>query len=131
VFPRTSGPHDGWVAYGSSSTCTSDDAFAGGDHSVRLPAAVRYGTVSISAYGGRADTRYRDSARVEVYDSLQNFSNQSFRLSPAVGNHAGPRMRADGLLIRGRVLRWMTLTSGVAWYDVKSYTVRFTYFVLG
>jgi subtilisin family serine protease len=130
VFPRTSGRHDGWVAYGASSTCTSDDAFAGGDHQVRLPDAVRYGTVQISAYGGRADRRYRDSARVEVYDSLQNLSDHTFRLSPALGNHAGPRVKADGLLIRDRVLRWMTLTTGVAWYDVKSYTVRFTYFVL-
>jgi hypothetical protein len=130
VFPRTSGRHDGWVAYSASSTCTSHDAFAGGDHQVRLPDAVRYGTVAISAYGGRADRRYRDSARVEVYDSLQNLSNHAFRLSPVVGNHAGPRMNAAGLLIRGRVLRWMTLTTGVAWYDVKSYTVRFTYFVL-
>jgi hypothetical protein len=130
VFPRTSGRHDGWVAYGASSTCTSRDAFAGGDHQVRLPDAVRYGTVQISAYGGRADRRYRDSAKVELYDSLQNLSNHSFRLAPAVGNHAGPRVKADGLLIRDRVLRWMTLTTGVAWYDVKSYTVRFTYFVL-
>jgi hypothetical protein len=130
VFPRTSGRHTGWVAYGASLTCTSDDAYAGGDHQVRLPDAVRYGTVQISAYGGRADRRYRDSARVEIYDSVPNLSDHTFRLSPTVGNHAGPRVKADGLLIRGRILRWITLTTGVAWYDVKSYTVRFTYFVL-
>jgi hypothetical protein len=28
------------------------------------------------------------------------------------------------------VLRWETLTTGVAWYDVKTYRVDYTYYVL-
>jgi flagellar hook assembly protein FlgD len=130
VFRRTSGRHDGWVAYASSGICTSGDAYAAGDHQVRLPSAVRYGTVRVSAYGGRGDKRYRDSARVIYYDGLQNLSNRSFRLGPAVATYHGPRVTAAPLLIRSRVLRWMTLTTGVSWYDVSSYRVDYTYFVL-
>jgi hypothetical protein len=130
VFRRTSGRHDDWVAYASSATCTSGDAYAAGDHQVRLPSAVRYGTVRVSAYGGRGDQRYRDSARVVYYDSLQNLSSRSFRLGPSVATYRGPRVKAAPLLIRSRVLRWMTLTTGVAWYDVRSYQVDYTYFVL-
>ncbi len=130
VFRRTSGPRDGWVSYGSGSLCTTGDAYAAGDHQVRLPAAARYGTVRLSAYGGRADTRYRDRATVVLYDGLQNLSDTRFRLAPALGAHRGPRVRAAPLMIRSRILRWETLTTGVAWYDVRSYRVDFTYFVL-
>jgi len=130
VFRRTSGRHNGWVAYSSSSTCTSGDAYAAADHQVRLPAAVRYGTVRVSAYGGRGDQRYRDSARVVYYDGLQNLSNHAFRLGPSVGTHQGPRTKATPLLIRSRVLRWTTIATGVAWYDVRSYRVEYTYYVL-
>jgi flagellar hook assembly protein FlgD len=131
VFRRTSGEHKGWVGYAASSICTSGDAYAAADHQVRLPDAVRYGTVRVSAYGGRGDKRYRDSAKVVYYDSLQNLSPRTFRLGPAVGSYAGPRVAATPLLIRSRVLRWMTITTGVAWYDVKSYRVAYTYYVLG
>ena len=47
-----------------------------------------------------------------------------------MGTHRGPRVKAEPLLIRSRVLRWMTLATGVAWYDVNSYRVDYTYFVL-
>jgi subtilisin family serine protease/flagellar hook assembly protein FlgD len=130
VFRRTSGRHRGWVSYSASSTCTSGDAYAAADHQVRLPEAVRYGTVRLSAYGGRGDPRYRDSAKVVYYDSLQNLSPHTIRLGPSVGTYAGRPVKATPLLIRSRELRWMTITTGVAWYDVKSYRVDFTYFVL-
>ena len=55
VFRRTRGRHRGWMSYGSGSICTSGDAYAAADHQVRLPQAVRYGTVQVSAYGGRGD----------------------------------------------------------------------------
>ena len=130
VFRHTSGKHKGWIGYDSSATCSSGDAFAAADHQVRLPAAVRYGKVRLSAFGGRGDPKFRDAARVELHDRAQNISDTAFRLSPSVGAHTGPAVPAEPLLIRHRVLRWTTSTTGVAWYDVESYTVRFTYFVL-
>jgi subtilisin family serine protease/flagellar hook assembly protein FlgD len=130
VFRRTSGSHDGWVSYASGSLCTTGDAYAAGDHQVRLPAAARYGTVRVSAFGGRADKRYRDHATVVLYDGLQNLSTVRFRLGPARAVHRGPRVPAGPLVIRSRVLRWETLTTGVSWYDVKTYRVDYTYYVL-
>jgi flagellar hook assembly protein FlgD len=130
VFRRTTGKHDDWISYAASSICTSGDAFAAADHQVRLPEAIRYGTVRISAYGGRGDPRYRDSAKIVYYDSLQNLSDHTVRLGPSIGTHGGKAVKATPLLIRSRVLRWMTITTGVAWYDVRSYRVDFTYYVL-
>ena len=130
VFRRTTGKHDDWVSYAASSICTSGDAYAAADHQVRLPEAIRYGTVRVSAYGGRGDPRYRDSAKIVYYDSLQNLSDHSVRLGPSIGTHGGKPVKATPLLIRSRVLRWMTITTGVAWYDVRSYRIDFTYYVL-
>ena len=67
---------------------------------------------------------------MELHDRAQNISDTAFRLGPSVGTHTGPAVQAEPLLIRHRLLRWTTSTTGVAWYDVESYTVRFTYFVL-
>jgi hypothetical protein len=61
---------------------------------------------------------------------LQNLSTVRFRLGPARATYRGPRVKAGPLLIRSRVLRWETLTTGVAWYDVQSYRVDYTYYVL-
>lgn len=130
VFRHARGERRGWVGYFSSGTCSSPDAYAVGDHQVRLPRAVRYGTVQISAFGGRGDRRYRDSARLTYYDRYQNLSRHMVRLRPAVGTYTGPRVAAERLLVRRRVLRWSTMTTKVAWYDVERYTVRYTYFVL-
>ncbi len=130
VFRHTKGKRQGWIGYYSSGTCASGDAYAVADHQVRLPAAVRYGSVRLSARGGRADPRFRDSAQVAYYDRFQNASEADFRLSPALGTYTGPRVKADRHLIRNRIFRWSTFTTGVAWYDVDTYTVRFTYDVL-
>jgi flagellar hook assembly protein FlgD len=75
VFRHTSGAREGWIGYYSSGTCSSGDAYAVGDHQVRLPKAVRYGTIRVSAYGGRADEKFRDSARIVYHDRYQNLSN--------------------------------------------------------
>lgn len=130
VFRHTEGPRRGWIGYYSSGTCSSGDAYAIGEHQLRLPAAVRFGTVQISAYGGRGDPKYRDSARVTYYDRFQNPSGHKFRLGPRTDTYTGPRVKADGIVGPQRMLRWSTQTTGVQWYDVERYTVRFSYFVL-
>jgi subtilisin family serine protease/flagellar hook assembly protein FlgD len=130
VFRHTSGARKGWLGYYSSGTCSSGDAYAVGDHQVRLPKAVRYGTIRVSAYGGRADEKFRDSARIVYHDRYENLSKHQFRLPPALGMHTGPTVKASKLVFRKRVFRWSTFTTKVAWYDVQRYGVRFTYDVL-
>lgn len=130
VFRHTEGKRKDWVGYYSGGTCSSADAYAVGDHQVRLPKAARYGWVQVSVYGGKADARFRDAARVTYYDRYQNLGQKSFRLAPALGTHTGLKVSARQHLFRTRVLRWATTTTGVAWYDVERYSVRFSYYVL-
>ncbi len=130
VFRHTDGKRKGWIGYFSSGTCTSADAYAIGDHEARLPAAVRYGRVRVSAYGARDDARFRDSAHIAYYDELQNLTDREFRLGPALRTYVGPSVAAEGHLIRHRTLKWSTFATGVNWYDVEHYTVDYTYFVL-
>ena len=130
LFKHTDGPRRGWMGYYSSGTCRSSDAYAVGEHQWRLPPAAAYGTVRIDAYGGRADPRYRDSAQLTYFDRRQNLSALSAKLLPATGVHQGPRVRARRVLFRHRVLRWEVMTTDVGWYDVREFTIRYTYFVL-
>ena len=96
---------------------------------MRLPAAVRYGSVRLSAFGGRGDPKFRDAARVELHDRAQNISDTAFRLAPSVGTHTAcgacraaahpaPSAALDDVHDRGGVVRRRVLH------------VRFTYFVL-
>jgi flagellar hook assembly protein FlgD len=130
VFRHANGKRKGWIGYYASGTCDSGDAYAVADHQVRLPDAVRYGTVRISAHGGRGDPRFQDTARLVYHDARQNVSTAEFRLGSALDTYTGPTVSAAKHLIRKRLLRWSTYTTGVNWYDVDTYTVRFTYFVL-
>ena len=130
VFRHGDGPRAGWIGYYSGGACSSGDAYAVADHQVRLPRAVRYGWFRVSAYGGRADRKFRDRAQLTYHDRFRNQSTATFRLDPGVGTHTGPRRRAAKHVIGTRLVRWSTMTTGTAWYDVKSYTVRFTYYVL-
>ena len=131
VFRHSTGKRKGWIGYYASGTCDSGDAYAVADHQARLPAAVRYGTVRVSAHGGRGDPRFADTARLVYHDSRQNVSEVGLRLGSTLGTYTAPRVSAAKHLIRKRVLRWSTYTTGTNWYDVESYTVRYTYFVLG
>jgi hypothetical protein len=130
VFRHANGKRKGWIGYYASGTCDSGDAYAVADHQVRLPDAVRYGTVRISAHGGRGDPRFQDTARLVYHDARQNVSTAEFRLGSALDTYTGPTVSAAKHLIRKRLLRWSTYTTGVNWYDVDTYTVRFTYFML-
>ncbi len=130
VFRHSTGKRKGWIGYYASGTCDSGDAYAVADHQVRLPTAVRYGTVRISAHGGRGDPRFADTARLVYHDSRQNVSNVEFRLGSVLGTYTGPTVSAAKHVIGTRLLRWSTYTAGTNWYDVDTYTVRYTYFVL-
>ena len=131
VFRHSTGKRKGWIGYYSSGTCESGDAHAVADHEVQLPKAVRYGTVRVSAHGGRGDPRFADTARLVYHDARENVSDVEFRLGSTLGTHTGPTVNATKHLIRNRVMRWSTYTTGTNWYDVDTYTVRYTYFVLG
>ena len=131
VFRRTSGKHDDWVSYAASSICTSGDAYA----AARPPgAAARGDPLRHGARLGVRRSRRPALPRLGEDRLLRQPAEPERPLGAARPLHRHPRwqarVKATPLLIRSRVLRWMTITTGVAWYDVRSYRVDFTYYVL-
>lgn len=111
-----------------ASTYDSDD-LAAASHQYTLPAAVRYGTVRVAAYGGSA-TSYPDGAAVLYYDRFGQVSSTGKALGAADATYTGPTVAASSYLIGGRTMRWLAGTVDMDWYDIRSFTVSWTYYVL-
>lgn len=111
-----------------SSTYAGDD-LAAASHQYTLPAAVRYGTVRVAAYGGSA-TSYPDGAAVLYYDRFGEVSSTGKALGAADSTYTGPTVAAPDYLIGGRTMRWLAGTVNMDWYDIRSFTVTWTYYVL-
>lgn len=132
--------HRGWVGsigYYSLARCagtTAEDDIAGAEHQLRLPAALRYGTLQIGATGGA--TVPGNSDRATVVYSAGTPDNPTVRsrvlvLGAADATYVGPVVLANDYLTNGRTARWGTVTIDGARYDVATYTVSWTYYVLG
>ena len=135
---RLANPGDrGWagsIGYYSLARCASatpDDDVAGAVHQLRLPAATRYGTVRIAATGGARGGAVGDVAAVAYARASPGAVGRVFVLKPADGTYAGPVVNASDYLVGGHTVRWGTLTVNGARYDVRSYTIGWTYYVLG
>ena len=130
----------GWVSsigYYSLARCAAtmpEDDVAGAEHQLRLPAALRYGTLQIAATGGAA-ARGTGNVAAVVYaaGAADNPTARTrvFVLKPADATYVGPVVRASDYLTNLRTAKWGTVTLGGARYDVKTYTVSWTYYVLG
>jgi len=119
------------LGYYSDFLCTngSPDDLAAASHSFTLPAAVKYGKVRVSALGGSA-TSYTDEAALLYFDRSQTLSSVGTLLLAPDATYAAPMVDASTYLIGGRTLLWLVGTINVNWYDVGSFTVTWTYYVL-
>ncbi len=52
------------------------------------------------------------------------------KLSAATGAHAGPTARVAEYAVDGNKLTWLAGTSYGNWYDIRDYTVTWTYYTL-
>lgn len=114
-----------------SSDCSYYDNhdLASVDHAVALPRAVKYGSVRVDAYGGRALDNYDDVAVLLYYTGAGAVSNTGKVLGSAIGTHTGPTVGSQFVSRTGRV-RWCAGTIDGNFYDIKSFTVHYTYYVL-
>jgi hypothetical protein len=105
------------------------DDLAAANHAITLPDAVKYGTVRISVYGGKALDSYNDEAGLLYYDGDGDLTSTGRVLNSAVQTYDGPAVGSRFVSRTGRV-RWMAATIEGNYYDIKSFTVRYSYFVL-
>lgn len=98
---RFNWPHG--LGYYSRSHCTGTDEqeLALALHRFRLPRAVRYGSVSIDAYGAGAYQNAGPAA--ELYVKSNGQFGKGRKLSTSVGWHSGPSVSLKSSMIQGSV----------------------------
>jgi flagellar hook assembly protein FlgD len=121
----------GSLGYYSESKCVAyyaGEDLAAARHSYTLPAAIRYGSVKVAAYGG-SDTYYPDVAALIYYDRYGQLTDTGITLGSADGTRTAPTVSASSYL-NGRTMSWLAGTTDYNWYDIKVFTVTWTYYVL-
>jgi FlgD Ig-like domain len=132
VYTPSNRGWEGSLGYYSDYRCAGidDEAVAAAVHGVRVPRAMRYGSIRVDAYGACSLPEIHDRAAIIYIDSSGDLSDVGFLLSWRVGWHRGRSVSADGVVSRGGQLRWVTGTIDVDWYDVQDYKVSLVYFEL-
>lgn len=108
-----------------------DSDLAGAAHSLRLPAAVKYGSVRVDTYDSASRGSSVLDAAVLAYRTRSGQVSDSATaiLRPGVGTHRGPTVGPAFVTSTGR-LSWFVSTVFGASYDVKRFTVHYSYYVL-
>ncbi|HWL36154.1 MAG TPA: S8 family serine peptidase [Frankiaceae bacterium] len=123
----------GSIAYYSGYYCynpadpISDVALT--DHRFTLPAAVKYGTVRIGATGERAVSGYPDTGLLIYNDPAGALTDWDATLGASYGTYWGPSVGSASLL-SGRTLKWTAATAGGNWYHIRSFQLKWVYYVL-
>ena len=105
---------------------TSD--LAASVHQFTLPVAAKYGNVKVSAYG-RSYPHYTDTAVLLYFDKNDEPTSSGRVLGATAATYAASSVSPTNL-INGRTLHWSVATDSGDWYQVKSFTVTWTYYVL-
>jgi hypothetical protein len=98
-------------------------------HRINLPPAARYGTIRVSAYGGEAVRGYGDYAGLFYRRPDGSSYGRPALLRAAQGSYGLPGA-SPSLLGGGRTLYWSVLAIDGSFYRVKSFTIRWRYYVL-
>ncbi len=118
------------LGYYSNYRCTGSDqaSVAVGFHSFRVPSAIRHGTVRVDAYGGSG--RRQSIGRIVYLDRYDEVSDYGRQLGATTTTYAGPTVRTGNFLDVNRDVAWAVGTDGGNWYDIRDFTVVWTYYVL-
>lgn len=98
-------------------------------HALRVPAALRYGSIRVTAYGGAAKAEPRSLAYLTYLHPRDGWGADT-QMSTRLGDHAGTTVRAGDYLFKDGTFEWGAYTADGARYDIKNFTVRMTYTVL-
>lgn len=123
-----------FVSRRSTATCPKGPPYyAFTENRFTLPTAVKYSTFSISTYGGGSiqGTGHRDDkGELDYLMRDDNTIGTTYVLPATTGSHAGPTVRAPEYLVNGNQVRWLAGTSDGNWYDIRGFTVRWSYYTV-
>ena len=99
-------------------------------HAIKLPAAVKYGNVRVDTYGARSVPGFADIGLVFYETKSGDISDQGGILRASERWHAGDSVQVDKFVTRKHLFRWWAGASDGNYYDVKTFRVSYSYFVL-
>ena len=97
---------------------------------MRVPGAVRYGSFKVDAYGQRSVPGFADQGFLFYEDDNHNITSKGGILGSSMGWHAGNSVPGGDYVDGSHVLHWWAGTSDHNYYDIKSFRMRLTYYVL-
>ena len=98
-------------------------------HAAYVPAAMRYGTFSVSAYGGAAKANPRSLAYISYAHKRHGWVKDKV-LGTKVASHSGAHVGGTGYIWPDHSIAWGVYTALGATYDVKGFTIHLEYTVL-
>jgi hypothetical protein len=108
---------------------TFNDSIIETRHAVKVPAALKYGSLQVSMYGGAAREASRSIAYLGYISRNFDFTTPKVMM-PSVGTHAGPSVAGGGYVFDDRSIGWDVFNVKGSRYDVKSFTVKLGYTTL-
>jgi hypothetical protein len=100
-----------------------------GEYKFTVPVAVKYGSVKVGATG-KSHAYTSTAALILLRNDTETADASVAQLKPSYGTYwTGTRSFAN--LAFGRTVRWVGLGANVAHYDVRTFKVTWSYYVLG
>lgn len=125
----------GWagsIGLYSNTRCrsASDPSLVATVHSVRVPRAREYGRLRVAVDGGAATSAPRSVAVLRYLTDRGRWEAPA-QLDPSLRHHPGQTAWGDYFIRPHRRFVWAVATARGAQYDVKLFTVKVWYMVLG
>lgn len=98
-------------------------------HTLTLPAATKYGSIRVSAYGSKDLANFNDIGLVLYQDKGGDLSDYGVELHPAARWYTGDLVNGSDF-VSARKFKFWAGTSLGNYYDIKSFKVTYSYFQL-
>jgi hypothetical protein len=120
----------GGLGYYSNAKChrTLNASMAQVVHAGHVKTAIRYGKLTIAAYGGK--TLFHGGPAHICYLAVRGKRCPTKALGTPVGWHAGPRVPAKPYIGVGGEVSWAVYTVSGAWYNVAKFRITYWAYVL-
>jgi flagellar hook assembly protein FlgD len=116
--------------YHVCSNPSDSDEIAMTEHGVKLPASFKYGPVRVSTFGVRDRPGSNDHGTVLYVTRNGDVSSHGANLGPSKRWHSGDWVKGKNYVTGGRQLRWWAGSTLGNFYDIRSFKVFYTYYVL-
>jgi flagellar hook assembly protein FlgD len=133
LYPARSNWPDSYTYASNYHVCfdpTTKQDLAFTRHVVKVPGAARYGQVRVDAYGQRTVPGFPDHGFLFYETKTKDITSHGGTLAPGLGWHKGDRIGAEGFVNSHHQFHWWAGTAGGAYYDIKSFRVTLSYFLL-